>query len=362
MRCYLPPMRSPRVLLALVLAGGMTYATGTVVASAGETAPAAFTPVTIKPGVSKPSVPTVEVYSPDGTISRVPVRTGAHFQSRTANAGGHASTLTAPLSKAEVAAAAGTDGTVTQLQNTGPAAQRYDIVFVGDGYRESEQELFHRQAATQWAAIQQREPFTSLNASFNVWLVNVVSQDSGADNETPGAVRNTALGATFWCNDIERLLCANADKAEEYARKAPGADQVAVLVNTSKYGGAGGTVATVAGGNASAVEILIHELGHSMAGLADEYTAPGTFTGAEPGEPNISKLTAAQMRTSGTKWAALLGQPAPSGGVVGTFEGAKYAEVGVFRPSENSIMRSLGREFDPVGTAAMRSAVLAKVS
>jgi hypothetical protein len=356
-------MRPPRVLLAVLLAGTMTYAAGTMAAGAAETTArdAKALPIALAPGPARPGEPSVEVFSPDGSISRTGVRSGSALQSRAAASSGAASALTAPLSPAEVAAAAA-DGTVTTLQETGPAAKRYDLVFVGDGYRASEMQLFHDQAAAQWASIKKRQPFAALATSFNVWLVDVASQDSGADNETPGAVRNTALGANFFCNGIERLLCANATKAREFAQQAPGADQIAILVNTTKYGGAGGSVATVAGGNTSAGEILIHELGHSMAGLADEYTSPGTFTGAEPGEPNISKLTAAQMRSTGAKWSALLGQSAPSGGVIDTFEGAKYAEKGVYRPSDNSIMRSLGREFDPVGTAAMRAAVLAKVS
>ena len=74
---------------------------------------------------------------------------------------------------------------MTTLLSNGPAGRRFDLVLVGDGYRASELDLFHRQAAAQWAALAEREPFASLTSSFNVLLVDVVSQESGADNETP---------------------------------------------------------------------------------------------------------------------------------------------------------------------------------
>jgi hypothetical protein len=359
-------MRSARVLLVLSVAAGMAYTT-TVIANAAETTGREVTASPVRalpvaPGATRPAPPTVEVYAANGAIRRVPVKTSGKVRSRVeaTTSSGAAATLSVPLAAAEVAAEA--DSTVTTLQNSGPAGKRFDLVFVGDGYRASEQQLFHQHAAAQWESIKKRQPFASLQASFNVWLVDVASQDSGADNETPGAQRNTSLGATFFCNNIERLLCANSTKAREYASKAPGADQVAIIVNTTKYGGAGGSVTTVAGGNASAAEILIHELGHSIGGLADEYTSPGVFSGGEPREPNVSKLDAAAMRSSGSKWATYLGQSAPDNGVIDAFEGAKYAEKGIYRPSKNSIMRTLGREFDPVGSAAVRNAILAKVS
>ena len=116
------------------------------------------------------------------------------------------------------------------------------------------------------------------------------------------------------------------------------------------------------GANRAATDILIHELGHSIGGLADEYVQPGTYTGGEPSAPNVSKLTADQMRAQNVKWARFLGQSDPSGGTVGTFEGAMSAEKGIYRSSQESVMRTLGREFDRVGLTAMRAGILAKFS
>lgn len=55
------------------------------------------------------------------------------------------------------------------------------------------------------------------------------------------------------------------------AALAAQAHQVVVLANSTKYGGIGGSVATSSGGNAAAGLITVHELGHSLGGLADEY-------------------------------------------------------------------------------------------
>lgn len=345
-------MRPARILLVSALPLAMIYATSTMMANASQTpdgdidASVGATTAASAP----PSSPTVEVFSPDGTIARVPVREGYALTPR--------AEATTPMSKAFSAA----DGSVTTVVQNGPSDKRFDFVFVGDGYRESEQELFHKHALQQWEAISKKEPFASLKSSFNVWLVDVVSQESGADNIEPGVLRNTALDAEFYCNNIERLLCADQRKASEYAQKAPGMDQVSIIVNTTKYGGAGGFITTVAGGNTSASEVLLHELGHSIGGLADEYAFPGTYTGPEPAEPNVSKLTADAMRSTGSKWAQFLGQSVPGGGTIGTYEGGHHAENGIYRPSEDSIMRTLGGEFDAVGSAAMRAAILAKVS
>ena len=75
-----------------------------------------------------------------------------------------------------------------------------------------------------------------------VWSVDAVSNQSGVSGD-PGkdVVKDTALKSYFWCDDIERLLCVDTAKVESYAAKAPDADLVVVLSNSTKYGGAGYT-------------------------------------------------------------------------------------------------------------------------
>ncbi|MBF6328311.1 M64 family metallopeptidase [Nocardia transvalensis] len=277
-----------------------------------------------------------EVFSPDGTISRVVI----------------------PVPDQPPAPRSAVQADVIPIQQTGPSDKRFDLVFVGDGYTQGQLGTYKEHAINRWNEIVQIEPFKSKKNSFNVWAVNVVSRESGVDNDPRGTYRDTALDMTFWCGGTERLLCVNETKAIQYAGLAPEADQVVALANTTKYGGAGGRVATSSGGNAQAGQIVLHELGHSVAGLADEYDYPNDrYTGREPREVNASTYTAAQMRQNQAKWYKYLGKQSPDGGVVDTYEGAVYHKRGVYRPTQNSLMRSLGRQFNLIGLDQMTAAI-----
>ncbi|WP_326847530.1 M64 family metallopeptidase [Streptomyces kaniharaensis] len=290
---------------------------------------------------------TVEVFAEDGGISRAQVP--------------GASPYVAP----SLAPLAG-DGDVTSLIRNGDPDTKLDVVMIGDGYSAQEQEKFRTDAADKWREITAVEPYASYRKLFNVWAVSAVSPQSGVSGDPDKAtVRHTALGSYFWCGGVERLLCVDEKAVERYAAKAPQADLVIVVANSAKYGGAGYNdvtsslgyegIATVAGGNAKSGQIAVHETGHSLGKLADEYAyaGQGTYKGDEPAEANISTLTADRMREEGTKWSRWLGQTSPDGGTVGTFEGGGYYPAGLFRPTENSIMRSLGREFNLPGREAM---------
>jgi hypothetical protein len=286
-----------------------------------------------------------EVFSPDGTITQLYLP----------------KQVDTPLSPFTTLAA-----TVTPLQQTGPSSQRFDLVFVGDGYTASQQSLFISHATSKWNEVSAVEPFKKYKAYFNVWLVQVISTDSGVDNDpTRGISRNTAMDMGFWCSGVERLLCVSQSKALAFAANAPQVDQVMALANSTKYGGAGytsGGLATASGGNAQSGQVAIHEFGHSIGRLADEYfTAGRTYTGGEPTWINASKLTAAQMTANRTKWYAYIGRPTPDGGVIGTFQGANQYAIGIYRPSDNSLMRSLGKPFNLVGLDAMDAAIRARI-
>ncbi|MGQ7753693.1 M64 family metallopeptidase [Streptomyces sp. WC2508] len=270
----------------------------------------------------------------------------------------------APLSAAEAAV----DGTVGEQAVTGPSDDRLDIVIIGDGYTADQQGDFHADATAKWADITALEPYRSYQGLFNVWTVDAVSNESGISGD-PGAdtVKDTALGSYFWCSDIERLICTDIDKVAAYAAKAPAADLVVVIANSTKYGGAGYSgllaegrpfngVSTLSSDHASSSLIAAHEIGHSVGLLDDEYTYPeyGTWTGGEPGGINSTTYTAAQLTENQAKWYRWLGQSDPAGGTVGTFEGSAYYPVGLNRPTESSIMRELNNtEFNLPGREAM---------
>jgi hypothetical protein len=199
--------------------------------------------------------------------------------------------------------------------------------------------------------------------------IDVVSNESGVSGDpTPDVSRDTALGMTFWCSGIERLLCVNVGAAYSFANQAPDVDQVIAVANTTKYGGAGypsSNLGTLAGGNGLAADIAIHELGHSLGNLADEYTygGPTTYTGPERPEANVSIYDAVKMQTLGTKWADWLGSSdARFDSPVTAIEGAYYSQFGVYRPTNNSMMRSLGRRFNAVSAEALIKEIYREVS
>ncbi|MFE7593354.1 M64 family metallopeptidase [Kitasatospora sp. NPDC057512] len=327
-------VRTATTLLATVLAGAVLGAA----------------PAGARPADDKPSTRQVEVFAEDGGISRAQAPAVSPYLADRAQG-------VAPMRG---------DGDVTALVRNGEPAAKLDVVVIGDGYTAQEQDKFRADAAQKWQEMTAVEPYASYRALFNVWAVSAISPESGVTGDPDqGTVRHTALGSYFWCDGVERLLCVDEKAVESYAAKAPQADLVLVVANSAKYGGAGYNdvksplgyegIATVAGGNARSGQIAVHETGHSLGKLADEYAydGQGTYQGSEPAEANISTLTADRMRQQGTKWARWLGQASPDGGTVGAYEGGGYYPTGLYRPTENSIMRSLGREFNLPGREAM---------
>ncbi|MFD9721513.1 M64 family metallopeptidase [Streptomyces sp. NPDC059076] len=341
-------MRSP--LRRAMTAAGVVTAVAAVLAAAPGGAAAAPTP-------TPPAAVEVEIPGPEhGTVAGsghtlVPQRGQNRPQSR----------LSA-VEKAE-------DGQVSKLVDNGSTTDRLDIVIVGDGYTTAELSQFHTDAKAIWDQTAAVEPYTTYRNLFNIWTVDAVSNQSGVTGDPDrGTVRDTALGSYFWCGDIERLLCIDQEKVDRYVAKAPEADLVIVLANSKKYGGAGYNVpsatlgyegiSTASAGNEQSGQVAIHETGHSLGKLADEYFYPGypgyeRYTGPEPADSNISTLTAKDIAAQRTKWHRWLGEPSPDGGTIGAFEGGGYFVQGLYRPTDNSLMRSVGKPFNLPGVEAM---------
>ena len=312
-----------------------------------------------------PELQAFEVFSPDGAITRLSLPVQAEEA----------------LTGAELSGLA--EG-VTPLHVSGPSENRFDIVIVGDGYTQNQLPLFRQHASEKWETIKATEPFTTYADYFNVWMVDVVSPQSGVDNDPlPGTMKDTALDMEFWCSGTERLLCMNNTKAKQFADMAPEADQVLGLANSTKYGGAGGSYATSSGGSLKAGQITVHELGHSIGGLADEYIyyyragvdedaeddvqipAPYVYyAGAVQGEPQQYNITASQaegLQANKIKWFRWVGETSPGLGVVGTYEGGGYYRFGMYRPTDESLMRYLGRPFNLPGREKMIQSFYAKL-
>lgn len=265
------------------------------------------------------------------------------------------------------AAEATRDGDVRTVSRTGPSAARLDVVLVGDGYTLGQQDEFLADAKARWADVLGREPYRSYQGLFNVWAVEAVSADRGVSGDpTEDVVRDTALGTYFWCAGVERLLCVDLNKVARYARRAPAADLVVVVANSEKYGGAGYSglagsysfagVSTLSSDNPLSSEVAAHEIGHSVGLLADEYVYPtfGLYTGTEPEDINSTLYQSRELVRRKAKWFRWVGASDPTGGQVGTFEGSSFYPRGLYRPTADSLMRSLATpEFNLPGREAM---------
>lgn len=178
-------------------------------------------------------------------------------------------------------AVAQTFPTVPLVQN-GNNSNRINIAILGDGFTADEQEIFENAAISSSAYLLNKSPFSEYRNYFNVYAVKVVSNESGAVhpgtatdvNEPliPVADPDTYFRSSFDVYGIHRLLYSFRENTvmSVLAANVPDFDIAYILVNSDEYGGAGGTFA-FSSLNFNANEIVVHELGHSFAGLADEY-------------------------------------------------------------------------------------------
>ncbi|NMB73569.1 MAG: hypothetical protein GYA21_00405 [Myxococcales bacterium] len=241
---------------------------------------------------------------------------------------------------------------VEVIEQNGDPANRVDIAILGDGYRVEDQTKLTTDVNSFLTLFWQRQPFGEYRRYFNVKLVHVISNEIGADNGTYGVTRDTALGAYYNCNNIDRLLCVNTGTVFSVAAShVPEYDYIFVIVNDPKYGGAGGSIA-VFSVHSSAPEIALHEFGHTQGALADEYedAYPGyPGCGSDCPEPNVTNHNTRET----VKWNSWIdaATPVPTpetsqyGSVIGVFEGARYQTSGVYRPKQNCQMRALGQQF-----------------
>ena len=262
----------------------------------------------------------------------------------------------------------GSSQTVTTVLDNGPSDNRVDLIFIGDGYQSNEIDgtyAGHVQDEIDYlfnGAF--RNPFPRYQNFFNAHRVNVVSNESGADQPPNGIFRDTALDASYWWGgSVERCLYLNTSKANQAVNAALAGSDIDIdarfgLVNDDKYGGCGGSWAVYAAGNAAATDIGVHELGHSLGNLADEYWTNGTTYNSS--EPNSVNLT---TRPTTGKWDRWVGYDDPDTniGPIGYYEGGGYHQLGLFRPSINSEMRNLNRPFDAISREQFISRFYAEV-
>jgi IgA Peptidase M64/Peptidase M64 N-terminus len=285
-------------------------------------------------------------------------------------------------------------GPLIRLHERGDPAAKLDLLILGDGYTAAERGKFERDARRLLGVFFATSPFRERENDINVWGLVPASTDSGISRPSEHVFKRTALGTSYDTFDSERYVLTTENKTfRDIAANAP-YEVVEILANSAKYGGGGiyNLYSTAAADSMWAPYIFVHEFGHHLAGLADEYyTSDVAYLPVEhkvePWEPNVTalldplKLKWRDLVTPGTPlptpWpkaeyeaeakqamvrrreiraknlpekemdalfneeleqeTALLNSPALEG-KVGAYEGANYEATGYYRPQSDCIM------------------------
>jgi len=225
-------------------------------------------------------------------------------------------------------------GNAVAVSKNGPSSERLDLVFLGDGYRQSELDTFADDVDWIVDYLREIEPYGSYSGMLNIWRIDAASSESGVSHDETGLSRDTEYDCYYGCLGIDRLVCCDDTKVMDAVEAAvPGADGVMVLINDPVYGGSGGfNYATSYTGSADGRQVAAHELGHSLVGLWDEYTYP--YSGSGEG-PNCSS-------SSSGSWDEWYGRQE-----VTAYRECSYP--GLYRPTERScMMNSLLDDYCPV--------------
>lgn len=225
--------------------------------------------------------------------------------------------------------------TILQARDT---TQCIHIAFLAEGYQQTEMDTFLNDATIAMNAIFSHEPFKSMKDRFNIIAVMAPSVDSGTSEPSKGIWKNTVLHSNFDTFYSQRYLTTLHLKDVHDQLAGTPYEHIIILVNTNQYGGGGilNSYNLSMAHHRSFKPVVVHEFGHSFAGLADEYAyesevIPMYPHDVEPWEPNITT-----KKDFNLKWKNLIGKDK----TVGLFEGAGYSPKGVYRSSDDCRMRT----------------------
>jgi len=186
---------------------------------------------------------------------------------------------------------------VDVIYENGPASEKVDIVILGDGYTAAEMSKFRADARRMADVLLNHEPFLSRKSDINIRAVETPSQESGISRPHPGIFKRSALSAHYSSFDSERYVLAYDNQTIRDVASAVPYDFMVILINERTYGGGGiyNLYTTVSADNKFGEYIMVHEMGHHMGALADEYYTSSISYEApditvEPWETNITAL------------------------------------------------------------------------
>jgi hypothetical protein len=241
---------------------------------------------------------------------------------------------------------------VIQQHTAGPPQQCVDLVFLAEGYKEEEKDKFVNDLTKMTNKLFEASPYKENKAKFNIVGVFGASNESGTDIPHRDVKRDTLLNTSFNTLGIQRYLLLESNHLMHRIASIVPYDHIIVLVNSTQYGG--GSIrmdfCVTTTGYSTSPFVFIHELGHGLAYLADEYIGNVTYNGfypegIEPPDPNLTR----ELDATKIKWRRFLtndisiptpvsGNPKPSSRIVGAFEGGGYLSKGIYRSEEKCWM------------------------
>ncbi|HSW68141.1 MAG TPA: M64 family metallopeptidase [Bacteroidales bacterium] len=226
-----------------------------------------------------------------------------------------------------------------------------DFVFLPEGYTENEMDKFRNDCLRFAGYLLNASPFKQNIDRINIRAVLAPSGESGTDIPGQDIWRRTIMNSHFYTFALERYLTTSDMKSVRNVAANVPYDQIVILVNSDKYGGGGiyNYYAITTADHLLSDFVFIHEIGHSFAGLGDEYyTKDVTYQNfydleSEPWEPNLTTLVDFDR-----KWKDMLKPetPVPTPAteefktMIGVFEGGGYTSTGMFRPFYDCTMKS----------------------
>ena len=265
----------------------------------------------------------------------------------------------------------------TYILKGGSPAECIDVAILAEGYTAEEMPVFYEDARKAVEAILSHDPFGQYKDSFNFVAVGLESEESGISEPGKGDWKNTALGSHFSTFYMDRYLTTLRIKNLHNRLAGIPYEHIIILANTDTYGGGGiyNSYTLTTAHHPAFAPVVVHEFGHSFAGLADEYYYDDQFVeyyypDCEPWEQNITTLY-----DFGSKWESQLprtvavptpvpveqiwaedgnGYPA----LVGVYEGAGYQSKGVYRPYPDCRMKTNSpKAFCPVCQRAITNLI-----
>ncbi len=250
------------------------------------------------------------------------------------------------------------------LVDNGDPEHRLDVAIIGDGYARDEMGMFEEDVQSIIDEFHRVEPIRTYAKHFNFHRINIISKQSGVDDRwsKPPIRAKSPLGSHFSFIAARRLVGWDWRVKQVANRSGVPWDSLLVVVNTPRRGGA--TRFSLSIGYASRnssdfPRIMIHESGHSIAKLIDEYTGelPDFKFLNNRSFPNLLPFANSSTSYKKPPWKVWIDDKTPcptpvDDGLpldcVGAVQGSFYTNYGTYRPTRDCMMRRHSQPFCPV--------------